>query len=259
MLLPRGWPRKWFDAKERRNRERPCDAARPSRPEGEPVNTDTQNALDALTRPWTDVLSPRESGTGKYVPIDYEPLLDMLKQAIGSSLGRTSAGRSPDAERSLLNLKAFQLWEHIDGTVRAWWREVSKEKCPDELKDALNRLSGILDALHASHQIETARFEHITAQFPRWQQRIWELFDPPITKELIGACPECGVTEHVAADGGRTSNLVTYYWKGLDPEAKCQNPECGARWRGEFELINLGRILGADMDVDTLREMGLAV
>ena len=221
------------------------------------MNEETRTAIDILTKPWTDVLSPQESGAGKYYPIDYPPMLDMLDEAKRSSLGGTSAGRSPDAERSLLNLKAFSLYEHIDGTTRAWWRETSKSRCPDDLRVALASLFGTLNALHASHQITDNRYGHITRQFPRWRVQIWELFDPPIVKELTGACPNCDETTYSNPEGERSPALLAFYWKGIRPEAKCQR--CGEHWVGEGQLISLGRVLGATMDEDALREMGIAL
>ncbi len=221
------------------------------------MNDQARTAVDILTKPWTDVLTPQESGTGKYHPITYPPMLDMLSEAKGSSLGGTGAGRSPDAERSLINLKAFSLYEHIDGTVRAWWRETSKERCPEDLRVALLKLFGTLNALVASHQIPESRYGHITGQFPRWRTQIWELFDPPVVKELIGSCPNCEATVHTNADDERTTALIAYYWKGIRPEAKCQS--CGEQWTGEGQLIILGRVLGANMDEDALREMGIAL
>lgn len=219
------------------------------------METVVRNAVDDLVRPWTDVLSPRESGTGKYVPIDYPPLLDMLERAVASSLGRTQSGRSADAERSILNLQAFDLREHIDGTVRAWWSELSKEKCPTELKTVLLGLVDRLDNAHGSGRLKDSEYSHICAMFPRWRQKIWDLFNPPIVKELLGECPHCGTKTHIGADGSQSTALVAYYWKGLEPEAKCQN--CGDKWRGDGQLVVLGRMLGATQDEDLLREIGV--
>lgn len=221
----------------------------------ETMSTTAQNAINDLTRPWTDVLTPKESGTGKYQPIDYPPLLDMLKDAIRSSLGKTESGRSPDAERSILNLKAFDLYDHIDGTVRAWWQELSKTRCPADLKEALTALSGVMQAAHASGQIKESHYQHMQNMFPRWKARVWELFDPPVVKELIGECPNCEASAHEDAEGKRGSALIAYYWKGLQPEAKCQ--VCGEHWIGEAQLLSLGRVLGASVDEDALRDMGV--
>jgi hypothetical protein len=217
---------------------------------------DTDAAVSKLTTPWSGVLGPKESGTGHYMPIDYPPLLDMLAQAKSSSLGRTSAGRSPDAERSLLNLEAFGLWEHIDGTVRAWLRELSRTRPEPELKAAVRQLVGLVKALHAAHQIPQDRMEHIVAQFPRWCSRIWGLFDPPTVKNLEGPCPNCAASHYYDAEGAKSSALIAYYWKGITPEAKCQR--CGEHWTGERALLNLGYHLGAQVDEEALREMGIA-
>lgn len=219
------------------------------------METVARNAVDDLVRPWTDVLSPRESGTGRYVPIDYPPLLDMLDRAVASSLGRTTSGRSADAERSILNLKAFDLREHIDGTVRAWWKDVSKEKCPTGLKPALLGLVDRLDVAHGSGRLKDFEYTHICGMFPRWRQKIWDLFNPPVVKELLGACPHCETSTHVAADGSSGSALIAYYWKGLEAEAKCQN--CGDKWCGSGQLVMLGRMLGATQDEGLLRELGM--
>jgi len=214
-----------------------------------------QTALDELTKPWNDVLSPKESGTGHYMAIDYPPLLDMLREAVGSSLGKTQSGKSPDAERSILNLQAFSLWEHIDGTTRTWLRELSTMRPEPELKAALIQLGGLLQALHASNQIKEQRWLHIIAQFPRWRRQVWEMFDPPRVKELTGECPNCNETAYYALDGARSTALIAYYWKGLTPEAKCQR--CGEHWTGETQLLSLGRVLKATIDEVALKEMGV--
>lgn len=217
--------------------------------------TDVQNTVDVLTKPWSDVLSPKESGNGTYRPIDYPPLLDMLREAIGSSLGKTQSGKSADAERSLLNLQAFQLWEHIDGSVRAWIQELSKSRPPADLKPALNYLAGLLKALHASNQIDPIKHAHITAMIVRWRTQIWEMFDPPVVKELSGPCPSCSETVYLALDGAKSTALVAYYWKGIRPAAKCQR--CGEQWTGERALLELGYHIGATVDEEVLREMGV--
>lgn len=216
---------------------------------------DLQTAVEALTRNWSDVLSPKESGTGKYQPIDYPPLLDMLAEAKSSSLGKTGAGRSPDAERNILNLAAFSLWEHIDGSTRAWIRELSKSQAEPELKAAVTQLAGMMKAAHASHQMKDDRYHHMVAMLKRWRTQIWELFDPPVVKDLIGSCPNCGESVSVNLEGGKTTALIAYYWKGIKPEAKCQC--CGERWEGPSQLISLGRVIGAEVDEEALREMGV--
>lgn len=209
-----------------------------------------------LTAPWSDVLSPKETGTGRYVPVDYPPLLDMLDEACRSNVGGVpSAGRTDPSARNLLNLEAHMLREHIDGTVRAWIRELSKERAAAELKSAVTQLSGVLHAHRSAGTIPDSEWERIARFFPRWCNRIWQLFDPPVVKELVGACPNCAETVHSSLDGSKTTAMIAYYWKGIQPEAKCQR--CGERWEGERALLELGYHLGATVDEDALREMGV--
>lgn len=217
---------------------------------------DTTIALEKLTRPWSDVLSPKESGTDRYIPVEYPPLLDMLDEACRSSYGAGASGASSDpASRNLINLEAHGLREHIDGTVRAWVRELSKQRPESELKDTLGQLAGILNAHHAAHTITDTEHERISAFFPRWCERIWSLFDPPTVKDLIGACPNCSETKYTALDGSKASALIAYFWKGIRPEAKCQS--CGFHWSGERELLELGYHIGATQDEEALRDMGV--
>lgn len=218
------------------------------------LTTTAQNAINDLTRPWTDVLTPKESGTGKYQPIDFPPLLDMLSEAKASTSG-VGVSRSMQGERNLLNLTAFSLWEHIEGTTKAWWQELSKSRCPSELKEALTALAGVLEAAHASGQVKESQYAHMEEMFPRWRTKIWELFDPPRVREFPKVpCPNCGETEYVSGPE-RTTALIAYYRYGLEPEAKCNC--CGDKWSGERQLLELGYSIGAKVDIGVLREMGV--
>lgn len=215
-----------------------------------------ESALARLTRPWTEVLSPRETGLGKYVPVDFPPLLEMLADACQSNIGGVpSSGRTDPASRNLLNLEALSIREHIDGTVRAWIGELSKQRPAPELLDALVQFAGILQAHHAAHSITDREYERLSSFLPRWCNRIWALYDPPIVKELIGACPACEATVHEAIDGSKSTAMIAYYWRGIRPEAKCQR--CGEHWTGTRALLDLGFHLNAVMDEDALREMGV--
>lgn len=215
-----------------------------------------ESAVARLTKPWTDVLTPRETGLGKYVPIDFPPLLQMLADACVSGIGGTpTSGRTDPASRNLLNLEALSIREHIDGTVRAWIGQLSRQRPEAELEAAMLQFVGILQAHHAAATITDREYERLTAHFPRWCNRIWALYDPPHVKELNGACPACEHTEYEAIDGSKTTAMIAYYWRGIRPEAKCQ--WCGEHWSGERALLDLGYHIGATVDEDALREMGV--
>jgi len=220
------------------------------------LDADADVSIRKLVAPWSDVLSPKETGTGRYQPVDYPPLLDMLDEACRSNIGGVpTAGRSDPSARNLLNLEAHMLREHIDGTVRAWLRELSKARAEVELKSAVTQLAGVLNAHHAAGTMPDSEWERISRFFPRWCDRIWQLFDPPVVKELAGACPSCTETTFTSLDGSKTTALIAYYWKGIRPEAKCQR--CGEHWEGERSLLELGYHLGATVDEDALKEMGV--
>lgn len=220
------------------------------------LDADVSAAVGRLVRPWSDVLSPKESGTGRYIPIDYPPLLDMLDEACRSNIGGVpAAGRSDPATRNLIDLDAHALRETIDATVRAWISTLSKSRPLPRLKDAVVQVAGILHAHHAAGTMPDSDYDRMCRHFPRWCDRIWSLFDPPIVKDLIGVCPNCAESVFAAPDGVKSSALVAYYWKGIRPEAKCRR--CGEQWTGERQLLELGYHLGATVDEETLREMGV--
>ena len=213
-------------------------------------------AIEKLVTGWTDVLSPAETNTGKYMPVEYPPLLDMLDEACRANIGGSpTPGRTDPSSRSLIDLEAHGLREHIDGTVRTWVSELGRQPAKRPLKDAVRQLAGILNAHHAAGTITDLEHERILAFFPRWCDRIWRLYDPPVVKELSGACSNCNESTYDALDGSRMTALIAYYWKGIRPEAKCQR--CGERWVGERELLNLGYHIGATVDEEALREMGV--
>ena len=214
-----------------------------------------ESAVLRLTEPWVDVVI---TGTGKskgYARIDHPALLDMLAAAKRSSLesGGASSGGGL-AERAPANVAALVTWNHIDTATRRSIRTLSKGRIEPDLKAAMLQLHGMARAAHASGGIAAHDYLRVMRDFPRWASRIWEMFDPPRVKNLNGPCPQCEAVIYVNAEKASTSALIAYYWKGLEAEARCQ--VCGVTWRGVKELLNLGYSIKANVDEDTLREMG---
>lgn len=220
--------------------------------------TDVDYAITRLTEPWSDVLSPQETGRDRYITLDYKPMLDMLDDACRSGIGgQPSSGRTDPAGRSLLDLQAFELREHIDGTVRAWIGKLGREKPAAELKDAVRQLSGILHAHHAAGTIPDSEHDRIRAFFPRWCEKISRIYDPPVEKELDGACPnaECEQTHWVNRDGDQAAALIAFYHRGSGlVQAKCR--ACGWTW-GPDAVRLLGKHLGASQDEAVIEAAGL--
>ena len=216
------------------------------------TETTMTDAVNDLINPWTDVVT---SGAVRgYQAVEHEPLLVMLKTAIRSSSGRTSAGRSDDAARNILNLNAFELWESISRDVHTFTRRHTRDNPNPILPYAVRTLAEHVDALWANHQITETDRAHLIRKAATWRDRIWELFDPPTEKELLAPCPSCDQTKITNTDGDIQTALIAYYRPGGQPSARCRH--CGMMWEGEGQLIILGRMIGAELDTDALAEMG---
>lgn len=219
--------------------------------------TDWQHAVEKLTRPWSDVLSPEMTGNG-YTPVNYPPLIDMLDEACRSNTGNRGGNGADPAERSLLDMQAFMLRNNIEGTVKTWVTHLSNGRAEKELKPAIIQLANLLQAHHAAHTITASEHDRITAFFPRWCAQIWQLLDPPVVKQLAGACPnpDCEQTTFTDLDGSQSSALVAFYARNTGRvQARCK--ACSWEWNTDTELALLGQQLGAEQDVDFLKAVGL--
>lgn len=212
------------------------------------------DATNELTKPWNEILTPEQTGDG-YQVIDHQPRITMLREAIASSGGGTTAGRSLASTRNIINLAAFDLWQRIDEQTRSALHEHGIKPEP-ELIDALDQLGTRLDALRNTNDLREEIHTRLIHRVQGWLASIENLFDPPTKKELQGACPECG-TARMVVDGAETWSLFAYYWKGHAPAARCQ--QCGKQWQGDRELLELGFSIQANVDHEALRAMGVSV
>ncbi len=221
--------------------------------------TELLHAVEKLTRPWSDVLSPDETGLDRYLPVDYPPLLDMLDEACRTSVSEAGAGAGGAAStRSLLNLEAHMLRNNIEGAVKTWIVYLSKGRPDRDLKTAVAQLAGILQAHKAAGTITDADYVRVSGFFPRWCAQVWTLWDPPVQKELRGACPnpDCEQTTVTARDGSVSSALVAGYVRNTG-QVKAQCSACGWEWVTVAELRLLGEWVGAEQDHDFLNAVGL--
>ncbi len=223
------------------------------------MNITPETAVERLTRPWHDVLSPEETGLERYIPVDYPPLLDMLDEACRTSVSEAGAGAGGEAStRSLINLEAHMLRNRIDGSVKTWISHLAKGRAERDTKAAVVQLAGLLQAHRASGTITDAEHARIGGFFVRWCEQIWKLYDPPVTKELRGTCPnpDCEAEVWADRDGAVGSSLVAFYVRNTgDVRAKCR--ACGWEWSTPAELRLLGSQLGATQDVEFLEAAGL--
>lgn len=210
-------------------------------------------AVDKLTKTWEHLFGPRELGPNNYKRVEYPPMLDSLKEAIHFSSGKNGGGGT-DNRANPFDLRAFEMWENIDGIVRAWGKDLGTVYDAD-LKVVLRRVYVRVNALPA----DDTRHARLLYMVKGWVESITEMFDPPTVKELVGDCPMSGCGQRYVKNesGDITSALIAYYRTDSEPEAKCRS--CGATWVGVMALRTLGFGIKARVDDDALREMGISV
>lgn len=208
-----------------------------------------------LSQPWEEVLSPQETKRDGYTTVQHEALLDMLHDAKVSSTGRTQAGRSDAASRNLLNLAAYQLWEGIDGSARAWIRELSKQRAERELKAAVWQLATIAETLWRTGQMDERQYSRIVSMVGKWRSDIELMFDPPVVKEIKAPCPRCANTHYIDGEGARSAAIILTLSRQMEPRGECRR--CLKVWEGERELLELGFSIGANMNREELRDLGV--
>lgn len=200
--------------------------------------SDWLHAVEKLTRPWSDVLSPRETDSNGYVTVDYAPLLTMLDDACRSNTGNRGGNGADPSQRSLIDVRAFDLREHIDGTVRSWVLQLSRGRVQGDLKTAVIQLAGLVRAHHASQTITDTDFARVTGLFPLWVEQVWGIVDPPNRREVQSRCPKCLVEWMPVDEGSQRAVWIEYRESLADAAASCR--ACGASWVGLVALREIG-------------------
>lgn len=209
------------------------------------------DGLARLIEPWTMEVPVGEGKRLQHFP----PLVDMLRAMVAPSSGRTVGGANDPSARSVINVQALDLLEHIQDVTRAWLREWRVQVAGELGLD----LRGFWDRLHMLHRtgvLDQDTFEHLAAYPDVWAARIWDQVEPPLTRTLRGSeCPKCGVGKVTSGEGESADNLTVTYRRGQEVTAECRAAGCGGIWVGRSGLIELGRALGVELDMTALEEM----
>lgn len=216
--------------------------------------TDLSEAMGRLIDPWTMTV-PVDGGTRTQ---HFPPLVDMLKGMVAPSSGRTVGGVNDPSARSVINIQALDLLEHIQDVTGAWLQEWRVQRAGDLKLD----LRGFWDRLHTLHRVgdlDDDLFERLTVVPDQWATKIWDQVDPPLRLPLRGLpCPRCGRGKWASEHGDQVDNVMVEWRAGLEPTASCQWGDCAAIWVGDQGLEDLGAEAGMDVDVVALREARLA-
>lgn len=208
----------------------------------------TARAVERLTETHTELIDGAVGVSG--------PLLDVLRDARYPNLGRTRGGGGGG---DMFDVAAVDLYEHIDGTVRAWL-EFYRQDHTGDLVPLVVRLHETLNAEHAGGRLEEP--ERMFAMFESWVASIENHFDPPKEYELTAPCPECAAERVPTGSEPRSGEKDErpYKWAVRVPVkvghavvAECH--ACEALWAGRDRLTDLAERMGLDVDWVALREL----
>lgn len=183
----------------------------------------------------------------------FPALVDMLQGQLVPGMEGSAGGGLPST-RNVLDVGSLDMLIHMQDVTRAWLQEWGVQGAGDLKLD----LRGFWDRLHTLHDagdLDDTTFEHLASYPDTWAAKVWDLIEPPKTVRLRNTgCPKCDADKVTNADGESSDNLTVTFRVGQLFTAECRNVECGAVWVGRDGLVELGRMLGVEIDIDTLME-----
>lgn len=212
----------------------------------------TSYAVHRLTERWTLIL-PTEG----YAAREFPPLLEILESLVGSS-NNTRGGGGLAHTRNLLDTKALDLLMHIQDVAGAWLFEWDVIVTAPGIAGRVGAFADRLETLWRGGSLPERNYVNLSANLERWAVSIWNLYEPPARVPLRqSACPSCHRAKVTNDAGDETDALVVTFGDAGEPRADCQWADCGAVWAGAESLIALGDRIGATLDPEALREMGV--
>jgi len=219
------------------------------------MTSDVAYAVHRLTEPWTIVLP-----SAGYRAQEFAPLIDILQGLVTPNAGRTVGGASAPSQRNVLDVKALDLLMSIEDVVGAWLYEWNTplSKGQDSLRVRVAVFAKLLDIRWKTGGVAETAHAHLTGTLIRWAGLIWDLVEPPLQVPLRDAsCPECGRAKWVNENEEVSDALLVSYRDGGEVMAECRWASCTFIASGDRALLELGYHVGATVDEDTLREMGI--
>ena len=187
-------------------------------------------------------------------------LLRVLYGARYASVGTNAGSKARSDSRIPLNADAHEMWEDITGQIESLCTQVTDKRPTTDPSFNLLAWWAVFSA--ASVRGETTLLMHEVAyeRLARWAQRIRELVDPPMLAPLRGvSCLECGLARVTVGEGFMASEVDALIAQVVDGELRVTCRACSAKWRGDVEVIHLGRRSGIEIDPDRIREAKMPV
>lgn len=182
--------------------------------------TRAAEAVDALTRTHTVAIP----GTNN--PVQYaqaHALLAQLRDLVTGATHGGGQGVSTSASRPPLNLRALDLLDEIERTVRDGWPGAGDPHARPATTEQK------LQAWAAAAPTDAA----LTEQCCAWVDAIREAIAPEKRLEIMGECPECHCThvENTDAETGRRT--YTHALTAHTDPARVRCAVCGTTWEGQ--------------------------
>ena len=223
-------------------------------------NDSTIERIRKTVNDLSQVHTVRETSGPHTLLVEREPLLEQIRRAMYGDLGRTEGGKSAAAqERSVLDVTAFTIYEDITGRIEAYQQLLTGKPKRTSPEATLRAWYVAFRSNHDKGMYSEEVLRRTLKQLRQFAGRIKGHFDQPRVKEIEGECPQeqCRLGSYPGPEGARQTALYAIYREGQSPSVKCRG--CGAEWEGEQTLLQLGRYLGANVDEEALRDMGVAV
>lgn len=213
------------------------------------------DGLKRLIEPWTLTVTIDEKARIPYAGVsirEFPPLIDMLYRHVTPDTGKTLGGANDPSARSVLDIKSLDMIMHIQDITGAWLQEWRKARTGD-LKADLRAFWDQLNALYRTGAIDEMTYEPLAALPDAWAVKVWDLIEPPLRLPLRGsACPRCQRSKITTTGDEEADNLLIIWRDTSQPTVECQWSDCAAIWIGEAGLIELGRALDIEINMEAI-------
>lgn len=147
-----------------------------------------------------------------------DPRLQMLAEAVRSSMNGRGGGTSMASERAALNSDALHKALVIQSQIGDWCRIAGVKPTRNATVD--------LEAWHSA--LEDGDHEWHVAQLDKWAAEIDAMLSPPKRFDITSACPVCQATTFTNADG----NVCKWPLKGDEDTLRVVCMACDSSWDG---------------------------
>lgn len=173
------------------------------------------------------------------------PLIEWLRDAVGSSIGAESNGGALKSNRSVLNGEALMAYEQIEtAAIKALGTVSSAVPFLKPEQNIRQWFIGFQNDVRAGKKSEDAVLEELN-RWGGWVRRIEDLLWPPTQIEITSKCPQCGERWAKTKEGDSISAIVVEYRPPTEgnlnalSRSKATCRACSFVWRGDRKLREL--------------------